>query len=187
MRHCAVYFLLCFVLTGSAFAEVRENIEYKYYEIKAEAGRPLRPQIFAATPIKTGEELFGGNTNWNIKWDTQVESDSNGACHITGVSTILNVVISLPKLNGGDDLQKTNFDRFFITLREHELNHYKISSEAAQEIDSNLKDLPPIYHCKELKDLANKIAYGTLDFFNKKQRQYDSDTKHGHKEGAWVH
>ena len=187
MRYCTTCFLVCFILIGSAFAEVTENIEYKYYEVNAKAGEPLRPQIFAATPIRQEGQLFCGSANPNIKWYPQVESDSNGACHITSVSTIMNVVITLPKLIGGDELQKTNFDRFFITIREHELNHYKIDAEGAQEIDSILKDLPPIYHCNELKDLADKIANRTWEYFKEKNRQYDRDTTHGLKEGAWVY
>jgi predicted secreted Zn-dependent protease len=132
MRYYATCLLVYLILIGSAFAEVTENIEYKYYEVNAKIGEPLRPQIFAATPIKQGGKPFCGNTNVDIKWYPQVESDSNGACHVTSVSTILNVVITLPKLKGGDELQKTNFDRFFNTLREHELNHYKVDAEAAQ-------------------------------------------------------
>ncbi len=187
MRRCAICLFVSFILTCPAFAEVRENLEYKYYDVKAEVGDPLRPHIFAASPIKMEGKQYSGVANYNIKWYPRFESDRNGACHITGVSTVLNAVITLPKLIGGDDLQKTNFERYINTLREHELNHYRISMEAAQEIDANLMELPPIYGCGELKALADKIAYSTQDYFEDKQRQYDRSTKHGHKEGAWVH
>lgn len=188
MRHCVIYFIVCFfVLTGTAFAEVSEAIDYKYYDVKAEVGDPLRPHIFSATPIKYGDKMYSGYISWDVKWYPKVESDSNGACHITGVSTTLNAVITLPKLIGGDDLQKTNFDRFFISLRDHELKHYGIILDAAREIDSTLKELPPIYDCGELKALADKIANCTLDYFAEKNRQYDGSSNHGVKEGTWVH
>jgi predicted secreted Zn-dependent protease len=188
MRHCFIYFIICFfVLTGTAFAEVNENLEYKYYDVKAEVGDPLRPHILSATPLRKGEKKVTGNIRWNIKWHPQVESDSTGACHISSVSTTFNAVITLPKLIGGDDLQKTNFDRYLIVLRKHELTHYGMYLEAAREIDSTLKELPPIYDCKELKALADKIGYCTLDYVKEKNRQYDAEASNGNPEGIWIH
>jgi predicted secreted Zn-dependent protease len=178
--------LLALFLASSAVAEVSEDLRYTYYQVDARTNQPLWPQLLATSSIREDGKPYIGQTNWDIRWHFNWNTDQNGVCRITGSAIQLTSVIVLPKLRSTSAHQLASFDRFIIALRQHELGHYSIASEAARKIDSDLKNFPPMSNCSALEAHANATSRRTLSRFNEMSRQYDRDTNHGKTQGAWI-
>jgi predicted secreted Zn-dependent protease len=183
MRYLITFTFAYLILLSSAAAEVSKNLSYSYYDVSVRHDQPLRPQMLAVTPIREEGSPFIGFTKWNIRWSFKWNADRNGSCRITSSSTELVADILLPRLSGASVEQIASFNGYIVILRQHELGHYNIAEEAAQRIDSDLKNIPVMGNCKMLEDYANTTSRSTLDRFNEKSRQYDRDTKHGETQG----
>jgi predicted secreted Zn-dependent protease len=183
MWQLVTYLFAYVVLHGAPASEVSENLSYQYYQVNAKAEQPLLAQLLAASPVREKDVTYVGNTTWNVQWQLDWKTNDNGVCMVTDSSTRLDVVIILPELHGGSELQREAFDRYLEALRRHELNHYRIAVEAARKIDTDLKSLPEMKSCKALEDYANAISRSTLERHNKKSREYDLETDHGQLEG----
>jgi predicted secreted Zn-dependent protease len=186
MRHHCLLLLAYAMSSGTAFGEVKEHLEYSYYEVRARSDQPLFTQLNAASPIREGGQTFYGHTNWNVRWAFKWKTDSSGVCRISTTTTELHASMILPRLDGASARQMASFDRFMSALRQHELGHYKIALVAAQAIDIELRTLPGMNNCKALDTYANTGAQRTLERYNERSRQYDRDTNHGRTQGAWI-
>jgi predicted secreted Zn-dependent protease len=176
--------LLCMAVPGIGSAEVRDNLSYSYYDVNAYPDRPLRQQITAASPIWQDGKKYHGHTKWNVRWSFRWDTDRDGVCRITNVTTTLRTVITLPKLRSASERQSLVFDRYMIALRQHELGHYKIATDAARAIDDELRNLPATRNCAFLEGEGNAAARRTLNYFIEANRQYDVETDHGEAQGA---
>lgn len=186
MWELVTYLVAYVVLHGVPVSEVSENLSYQYYQVNAREGEPLILQMLAVSPVLENGCIYVANTAWNVQWQFDWKANDHGECEITDSSTRLDVVITLPELQGGNERQKEAFDRYHKALRQHELNHYRIAAEAARKIDTDLKNLPGMKSCKTLEAYANGVSRRTMESYNKKSRKYDLDTNHGQSEGAWT-
>jgi predicted secreted Zn-dependent protease len=177
-----VYLALCLALPGVAIAEVREDLNYSYYEVRAVPGR-LAPQINAASPLKEQGKIFHGYTNWKVRWTFSLQP-GRGSCQITNVRVAIDAVITLPKLSNASAQQLAHFNRYMIALRAHELGHYKVSANAAQAIDHQLRSIPAVNKCDGLESYGNKAAHRLLNHYIELNRRYDRETNHGETQGA---
>jgi predicted secreted Zn-dependent protease len=172
------------MMPGMSLAEVRDNLSYDYYSVNARPDRPLGAQLTEASPIREHGRKFHGHTKWNVRWRFDWDQFNDGFCRITGVSTTLQTVITLPKLTSASEQQSLRFDRYMQALREHELGHHRIGKEAAHAIDAALHEVRAARNCDALKSVAHAAARRTLDYFVDKNQQYDRETEHGRRQGA---
>lgn len=186
MRYLIICLSAYFFSLNLAVADVRENLTYSYYPVIVKSNLPLFPQLLAASSIREEGTPYVGITNWHVRWNFKWNTDRNGACRITSSSTQLTADILLPRLSNANVLQMASFDRFIIALRQHELGHYNIATEAARKIDSDLNNIPAMSNCSALEAYANTTSKNTMDRFNERSRQYDRDTNHGKTQGAWI-
>ena len=186
MWQLIAYIVAYAVLLGAHPSEVSENLSYQYYQVNAQEDEPLITQMLAVSPVIENGCIYVANTTWNVQWRFDWKANDHGECVVTDSSTRLDVVITLPELQGGSERQKEAFNRYREALRRHELNHYRMAAEAAHKIDDDLKNLPKMKSCQALESYANKISQSTLERYNEKNREYDRDTKHGQLEGAWT-
>lgn len=177
---------LALLACAGARAEVSENLNTTYYEVSVQPGRPLAPQIHAATPIREGGRTFFGHTDWNVQWRWTWDRDSAGTCRFTRVTVTLRSTITLPRLRGASAQQAAAFERFLPALREHENGHQRTAQEAARAIDSELRNFPAQRDCATLEAQANALGERLLERYRDKERQYDRDTGHGKTQGAWL-
>jgi len=49
-------------------ADVKESIEYTYYNANADPSRSLLSILNSSTPIRKDGQLFQGYTYWHVKW-----------------------------------------------------------------------------------------------------------------------
>lgn len=110
----------------------------------------------------------------------------DGKCKIKSLKTEVIATIDLPKLVGGNARQTERFDKYLVSLREHELGHYYIGREAAAAIESRILSMHEKHSCASLKIAANKLAYRTSDEYRSLELQYDTLTENGKLQGAWL-
>jgi len=186
MWQLVAYLVAYLVVQGAPASEVSENLSYHYYQVNAKEDEPLLFQLLAASPVVEDGCIYVANTTWNVQWRFDWKTNDHGVCVVSASSTRLDVVITLPELQGGSERQKEAFERYRDALRRHELNHYRIAAEAAHKIDADLKNLPRMNSCQALESYANGISKSTLERYNEKNREYDRQTNHGQLEGAWT-
>lgn len=178
--------LICAVFPSVALAEVHENLNYSYYEVRAQADKTLLFLLNASSPVSENGQIYHGHTSWNIQWRFHWSINESGMCKITSSLTTLDSVITLPKLNGANLRQQAIFDRYFSSLKAHELGHYKLAVRTARIIDSELLLLPEMGSCSKLEAYANARSQRSLERLKEQSLQYDLDTSHGKTQGAWI-
>lgn len=178
--------LLACALPLAAAAEVRDNIDYSYYEVQVFTGPSLGTQVRAASPIREGSQVSFGDTHWNVRWDLRWNNDASGQCRLTGVVVTLRTRMLLPQLRGASAQQAAVFERFMAALRLHENGHYAHGQRAAQEIEQNLLALPPAASCAALEAQANDSGRRSLARYADLDVQYDRETNHGRTQGAYL-
>jgi predicted secreted Zn-dependent protease len=139
-----------------------------------------------ASPIRENNQTFHGYTKWGINWNFWWDADDEGRCRITSSKTTLTTTVTLPKLSRGNVEQQSQFNRYSLSLKQHELGHYQIGREAAAVIDRMFVSLPAMQDCQILEKTANDTAYQKLETFKAKERLYDTDTEYGKTQGAWL-
>lgn len=173
-------------MSQTATAEVIENLEYQYYEVNVAANQSLRSALNQASTIRQDGKTHHGYTKWHVRWHFHWNNDHSGHCKIVSSKTTLQGNILLPRLAYAPLIQRKQFDRYMIALREHELGHYKIGQEAAKAIDEQFSSVPSSSTCKALEKPANDRAYQILEKYKLADKEYDAKTIHGKTQGAWL-
>lgn len=171
-------------LAMAAHADVVESLDEVSYTAYPQRGQTLRQALNAATPIREDGEIFHGHTKWNIRWSFRWWREADGSCRITSNETRLDLVITLPELEGGGHAMQQRFVDFREALHDHELGHADLARKAAQAIDDAILDLPAMTDCPTLEAAANRRAHTLMDAMNRRQKQYDRETQHGRLHGA---
>lgn len=165
-------------------AEVIESMDEERYTAYPQRGQSLRQALNAASPIRENGEVFHGHTKWNIRWAFKWRRKADGRCRITSNETRLDLVITMPELDGGDRAMQQRFSDFHDALYEHELGHADLAREAAEAVDDAILDLPEMGDCPTLEAAANRRARAVVNASKQRQKQYDRDTDHGRRDGA---
>lgn len=186
LQHAAMIALALCVLATSTRAEVVESLDEVSYTAYPQRGQSLRQALNAASPIREDGEVFHGHTKWNIRWSFKWWREADGSCRITSNETRLDLVITMPELEGGSRAMQQRFADFHEALYDHELGHADLAREAAQAVDDAILDLPEMDDCPTLEATANRRAHAIVNASKRRQKQYDRDTEHGRRDGASV-
>jgi predicted secreted Zn-dependent protease len=174
---------LCILATATR-AEVVESLDEVSYTAYPQRGQTLRQALNAATPIREDGKIFHGHTKWNIRWTFNWRREADGRCRFTSNETRLDLVITMPELEGGGRTMQQRFADFHDALYDHELGHADLAREAAQAIDDAIRELPEMGNCTALEAAANRRAHAIVNASKRRQKQYDLDTEHGRRNGA---
>ena len=177
-------------LASVANAEVSENLRYEPYGFSWQPEQSLLHALDAASPIRQDGKIFHGFTQWSVDWRFRWWQEANGECRITSVTTSLDMVIQLPRLqqasSGQSVLQRPEFEAYLAALRQHEHGHADTGRMAAKAIDQAIAALPRHARCAELDAKANETGHRLIAEFNQRDKQYDLATDHGRTQGAYL-
>lgn len=171
------------LLAPQVQAEIGEKLDYTDYPVPASADASLGRTLNHNSPIRHDGLTFHAYTTWTVSW-TYRWIDAGDYCRISEVATQLHGVIKLPRLEGGSEALRGQFDRYLQALHHHELGHYQIGRKAALEVDRELRALPVMANCQRLNAAANRIAHQVVDRHKEEERTYDLVTVHGQLQGA---
>lgn len=170
----------------SAYAEVIEDVSYKWYSVFHKQGMSLSKAMNLSTPIRDEAKKYRGHTQWNIKWHFEWQFAPDGLCRIAENTTDLTAVVTIPGLVSSDEKAKAQFSRYITNLKVHEMGHIDIARKAAADINRDILSLPAMHSCTELEKMANQLGRTRLQKARNEGGQYDTLTQHGKTQGAFL-
>lgn len=171
-------------LPGIGAADVTATRTVTHFDIAGRTAPEIRQSIRDNAPDVVGR--FDAYTQWFINW-TFNWSPSDAGCHMTRVDTKLKATIIFPRLTRSaatpPDLRR-KWQAFADALLRHEQGHVDIATETANEIDARLSRFRIDGPCSSIEARANEAAMLIIRKGNRRDRDYDRDTRHGASQGA---
>ena len=183
MRYVFWFFLFAM---HSVFAEVTEDLRYRYFDVNVLPGQSLYKVLMASRPNDLVQIDGSGSCQSMIESHYSINRSFN-SCRVSSVRVQLSSVITLPILDSASESQKQSFVPYDAASRVHELGHYRIDREYARATDAFLNSIPAYSDCTQLTE---RISYG-LEKLKQSQREvqieYDRVTQHGILQGTVIH
>ncbi len=168
-------------MPSSLAADVQPEIEYVYYPVPYMEGKSVGDTIAINTPLKGrhGSRAMG-LTQWRIRYG-QVTFDrpTIGVCRIKEVAVTCSCRISLPKLEGGDERFRAEFDQAVEKTRRHELEHCRIAVVQANKLERAFNDFKE-HPCKKVRSKMREVYVKILDEGRTEQVRFD-DVEYGYR------
>jgi predicted secreted Zn-dependent protease len=184
-----MYFVVAVMALGAAPAAVADPIvtqTFYYYDVTGKTPQEVRVDLNRHGPFDSQGRRFDGYTRWYVRWRYIYKSVPEG-CAISGVSTSVDVAVTLPRLSPDDGLSddlKKSFANFAEKLRLHEDGHAQHAIEIAKRIETGITALPPEGTCERLGQVANELGYSLIKEANQQDLDYDARTQHGRTQGV---
>jgi predicted secreted Zn-dependent protease len=173
----------CVPLTRAADTVI---VTTNYYAGSGTTARALRASLIQARPWKDSDNR-DGETRWNIEWNFELSENANG-CRLRSLSTKTTITIILPKWNPPPSPPSNLVERwkkYSDALQRHEASHAQMAREAAVEIRKRVLALPESAPCQKWRESIQATANKVIAEFREKDTQFDKQTDHGRKDGAW--
>ncbi len=175
-----------FLFSGSALATPKVSVETKYYPIYGATADMLRKEMNTKSSIRQSGKTYDAYTYWYVSWRFNWNT-KNGQCHITTVSSTVDVKFTLPKwvnCNDSDSTLKNKWDRYYSALIDHENGHKDFAVNAANEVEEKLLKLTSSSSCPLLEERANALGTKIINKHIALEMKYDKSTNHGMNNGA---
>ncbi|MEZ5705284.1 MAG: DUF922 domain-containing protein [Burkholderiaceae bacterium] len=173
---------LCLPLSGRAWAEVSESVQYRYYTASPDPGITLTDRLIKASPLRESGQVLLGHTRWQVRWNLKWHRGTAGRCTLDRVQTHLQATVTLPQQDPQDTREGAQFKTLQHALREHQKAHLRLAREAAEEIDRRLWQLPTMPTCGDLNRAADVLGQHLLTQARQRILAYDQRTGQGRRE-----
>ena len=160
--------------SSPAAAEVRPAINYVYFQVPYIQGKSVVDMVNLSTPLRgnNGHRSIG-LTKWQIRFDEMsFTSPKIDVCRIDEPRVTLSCEITLPQLQGGDERTKRDFEKLATETKVHELEHCRIATKHANELERTFKDMND-YRCKEIGPAIREIYVKIVDDCSVEQKRFD--------------
>ncbi|UTF58751.1 DUF922 domain-containing protein [Gilvimarinus sp. DA14] len=176
-----------FLLAAAARGEVREMLDYIYYDVPdpALSDMTLAQSLDAATPIEYGERPLHGYNRWSIRWHLDF-AESERECSIEAITVDLDTLMQLPQLKSSDAEVQARFNEYIEHLQRHLVGHYVVAIQAANKIELKLGQLAPAENCDALQARADQLAEAIVQEHRDKAIAFDKMTDYGAQQGVVV-
>lgn len=177
--------IIAALLFVASHASASEQLDISYYPISGDTPAQLLQAMQDNGPQADDGSRFHGYTRWNVRWNYQTNSRSNG-CVLQRVDTQVNGSITLPEWTGEHTAEaklRERWRNYSTLLREHEQGHYRFALDAAAEIRRQLAALPPQRSCEALVQQANQLGASLVELQRQREIAYDRDSNHGRNNG----
>ena len=156
------------VVTGDGLEPQIPGATMLYYDIEGSTRQELRWAMDDARTTKNSGNRFDGTTSWYIS----VEGP-------TADPKIDYINVTLPRWKPPDDSDDRlieDWQQYITSLAQHEANHVSFVYDALPDIEQALRNGPLAS--------AQFRFNAALEELRQRDRDYDSATRHGEKEGA---
>ena len=172
-------------LASAASAADVVQVRTNFYSVKGETSRELRRSLDLNRP-KSQSAPHDAETTWRIEWKSEVEK-RNGVCQLSffDIKTVLTVTLPswTPTTNAPPELQR-QWKAYYTALKLHEVGHVELALGVAAEMRKRVREVSPRANCEEYKRLVTEQARAVLRETERKQKDYDAQTRHGATQGA---
>lgn len=161
----------------------------QYYDFfgtrSSDADQDLRARLLSVNDHAGRLQRFAGQTDWSIEWQTCLKRLPE-ECRIAGVELTVNVAYTLPRWADRDwstrDVRQ-RWDRYALTLADHERGHGQIALQVASLIEKELVGRSA-GSCAALDfETSNRVSV-LMRQGEAMQNDYDRSTEHGVLQGA---
>ena len=170
-----------FCASAGDVVQVRTN----FYAVKGETSRELRRSLDLNRP-KGQAGPHDAETTWRIEWKSDV-AKQNGNCELSFFSTRTVVNITLPSwtptTNATPELKRF-WKEYYVALITHEWGHAQMALGVSAEMQNRVQEVSPRANCEEFKRLIAEQAQTVHRDADRKQKEYDEQTRHGASQGA---
>ncbi len=176
--------LVCAPLIATA---VSPSFAVDYYPIAGATARALRAEMNRLGPTNEAGRN-DGITHWDIQWRHDYDRNAGG-CTAVNVRVTLAVRMTMPRWTPPANAPRAlivTWQQFVDALRKHEDGHYKLSIEAADEVERVLRVNRTASDCKRLEARLNVAGKEVLEDLRRRHARYDRDTDSGRKQGTNV-
>lgn len=175
-------FLIIFI-SNVIYAKPSVSTSFNFYEIYPTSKYDLEREMNYRSTIQENGMTFKGYTKWHVRWNFTWKCNSaKDSCRIYEVTTVLNIIHTMPKIAERHTVSKETqhtFNKYYAALFRHEKGHALSGLNAAREIEQALLKLGTFRNSKILEETANKIAQKIIIKYNYCDIEYDKNTEHG--------
>lgn len=169
---------------GTDVGRVERHLETVYYDVEGKTVAELAQALQARGPQTDGERFYG-LTQWQLNAEYQW-IETNAGCEIAAPVVRVAVTMTLPRWappRGTPAELVGAWNRFYRALEQHEHEHRRLAEEAADAIRWELATLR-LPSCAQAEARAQQRVADIVQDYNRRNAQYDAQTRHGITEGA---
>jgi predicted secreted Zn-dependent protease len=184
-RRC-LHALVALTMSAASFVVFANPAEIVYYDIVGDSAKQLRHELDTKGPIDDGGKRVDGHTKWYVAWNFRY-APSSGGCAFTQFEVTVKGTVTLPRWVGSKRSSNSlsrKWQSYIAALRLHEDGHYAHGVQAAQDITALGQSFRVSDSCSTIAKTFNDRANAILEQYKAADAAYDSDTKHGEKQGA---
>ncbi len=148
--------------------------QVKYYEVEG--------KDFPALPGGSH-----GSTTWSVSYRYTARTESS-ACVIDSVTTKLEGTMTIPNWAGAGSAPsgaQARWSRYISALRTHEMGHMQIGRKFEIAVKNSLMKMRAA-SCGELEGESRRRFDALLEDYRRIERDYDTQTRHGATQGAYL-
>lgn len=167
-----VYFI------GTCHASTSNSLSYEYYDIEVDKVSKLYNFVKKAGP-KVGERNAWATLDWDLNTEYELRS-VKGGCRFIAKDVYVVGKVTLPKWTKSKDLTDSDkkwWSEFSQFILDHEKNHYNNTLIGAEEIVSEIKNIPVTESCKKAREEYLSIKHKALNKIHKLDLQLDKQTR----------
>lgn len=169
-----VLMLIC--PSGTAVAEVTQEITYEYYDVEIPDNWRLDKAIKAATPLHSpiAGKMRTAQAEWKIKYSYQTSRESMDTCRLANYNVSVPCHITLPRFQSSDKAALKAFASYPERVKNHELGHCKIALDHGMQFEKQIKKYSSM-DCDKLKERVSAARKKILEECRSAQKRYDAD------------
>jgi predicted secreted Zn-dependent protease len=146
----------------------------------------IRASMFGNSPVRNGDESFGGVTKSQIWATYDLLNEVDGGCSLRNPSVRVDIKMTLPQLDAGQrsPAVQQEWERFMGALRAHELMHAQNGNFIATTVLTRMMGFKTRLSCAETRPKLNDAIQTLIQRMNDNDKKLDQVTNHGATQGA---
>ncbi len=173
-------------LPASVSASPTVSVKTVYYFASGNTVEEIRADMDKNSPVYADGILYDAHTSWSVRWSFRWRGTKT-ICKISEVKVQVTIEQILPKLMNSTGLTESvrkKWKKYKTALLQHEQEHKDMAIKAAAEIESQINRLPAATDCGQLERDANRLGRSILKKYQIMEKELDTVSDHGMKQGA---
>ena len=156
------------------------------YVVTGTTPAAMRMALDKARPATSDGKQHDATTRWFVRWRYSPAAVPAG-CGVGRFDVSLETVTTLPDWSDEPAAPQAlvrRWGRYFQALLVHEAGHRIIGGAAAAALRDAGSRVPPQSQCDLLATEVKRTAEDVLNYYRRRDRDYDLETEHGRTQGA---
>ena len=164
-----------------ARAEIAPDITYEYFPVQYIQGKSFQSMVRLSTPLRDANNHRPlANISWRFFYRNALfDQPTIGVCKLKEVEVGCTCLIRLPKLEGGDENVRKQFEVFVEESRKHELEHCRIAVKHAGHLKTAFTAVKQ-NDCDKIGKKMREVYDQIYDECRAEQKRFD-DLEYGYK------